>query len=92
MAFRPLDTAKIRDNLLRRHHHLPQQQDAGADSLDDDPQHPGNGVDLGKVAAVGAQFLPDVGDRIDPDDVDAAVCKRQHKTDHIGQDGGVAVI
>ena len=57
----------------RFHDHLAQQQHARADYLADHPQHPHNGMYLGKVPAACAKLLPDVGHRVDPQHVHAVV-------------------
>ena len=43
-------------------------------------------VDLREVPAVGAELLPDVGDRVEADDVDAAVAHEEHVGGHVVED------
>ena len=49
-------------------------------------------MDLGEVAAVGVQFLPDVGHGVQPDDVHALVAQEEHVLRHVVEDHGIAVV
>src|SRR5699024_8752787 len=84
--------AEVGDHLDRLHDHFAQQDDAGADDLADHPHHPHDGVDPGQVAAAGAQFLPDIGHRVDADDVHAAVGEVQKVVHHLVEHAGVGVV
>ena len=47
---------------------------------------------LRQVAAVGAEFLPDIGHRVEADDIDAAVAEVQHVLGHVVEHRGIAVV
>ncbi len=87
-----LRCSEIRSQLLGLHHHLSQKENAGAHDLCDQPNHADNGVYLRKIPAVGAQLLPDVGNRVDADDVDSAVGKVQKIPCHLVEYDRVPVI
>ena len=55
-------------------------------------QHPHDGVDPGQVAAAGAQLFPDVGHRVDADDVHALVGQEQEIVHHLIEHPGIAVV
>ena len=92
VALRLLRGAEVGGHLGRLHHHLPQQQHAGADNLADHPQHPGQGVDLREVPAVGAQLLPDVWNGVQADDVDAPVGQEEQVFRHVVEHRGVGIV
>ena len=92
VAFGLLHRAEVGDHLAGLHDHLAQQQRAGANDLADHAHDPGEGVDLGQVAAVGAQFLPDVGNGVQADDVHAPVAEEEHVLRHIVEHHGVGIV
>ena len=49
-------------------------------------------MDLGQIAAAGAQLLPDVGDGIQTDDIHAPVGQKQEVFRHVIEHGGVVVV
>ena len=49
-------------------------------------------MDLRQVAAVGAELLPDVGHRVQTDDVHALVAEEEHVLGHVVEDDGVGVV
>src|SRR5699024_3303843 len=92
MALGFVGGAEVGGDPGRLHHHFAQQQDAGADDLADHPDHPHDGVDLGQVAAAGAQLLPDVGHRVQPHHVHPLVDKVEQVARHLVEDHRVCVI
>ena len=84
--------SEVGDHLGRLHDHLAQQQHAGADDLAHHAHHAHQGVDLGEVAAGGAQLLPDVGDRVQTDHINASVGEVQKVFRHVVEDHGVGVV
>ena len=83
---------EIGDHLHRRHDHLAQEHDAGAHDLADHAHHAHDRVDLGEVAAVGAELLPDVGHGVDADDVHALVGQVEEVVHHLVEDARVAIV
>ena len=92
MALGLFDRAEVGDHLARLHDHLAQQQAGGADDLAHHAHHAHHGVHLREVAAVGAQLLPDIGHRIEADDVHALVAEVEHVLRHVVEDDGVCVV
>ena len=92
MTLRLLYRPEVRDNLHRLHDHLSQQDHRGADDFSDHPHHPHNGVDLGKISAVGTQLLPDVGYRVNSDHVHPLVSQEQEVVHHLIKHPKIAVI
>ena len=92
MAFRLFHRAEIGHHLARLHHDLAQQQRARADDLADHAHQAHQLVYLGEVAAVGAEFLPDVGHGVQADDVHAPVAEIEHVLRHIVEYRRVGVV
>ena len=84
--------AEIGRHLRRFHHHLPQQQGAGADDLHRHAHDAHQGVDLGQIAAAGAQLLPYVRYGVEPDDVHPLIAQVEHVVHHVRQHGGVGIV
>ena len=47
---------------------------------------------LGEIAAGGAELLPDIGHRVEPDHVHALVAEKKHVLRHVAEHGGVLII
>ena len=92
VALRLLQGPEVRDDLGGLHDDLAQQEGPGADDLGCHAHHADQGVDLWQVAAVGAQFLPDIGRRVQADDVHAVVAEVEHVRCHIVEYDGIGVI
>ena len=92
MTFRLLHGAEVRDDLVRRHHDLAQEERAGADDLADDAHDPDEGVDLLQIPAGRPRRLPDIGHRVQADDVDAAVAEEEQVLRHVVEDGGIGIV
>ena len=85
-------STEVGGHLRRLHHHLAQQQHAGADYLTGQMQHPCQRVYLGQIAAVGAQLFPDIGDGVQTDDVHTPVGEVEQVLRHVVKDHGVCVV
>ena len=83
---------EIGDDLGGLHDDLSEQEGAGADDLGRHAHEADQGVDLGQVAAVGAQLLPDIGGRVQADDVDAVVAEVEHVGRHVIENDRIGVI
>ena len=92
MTFRLFHGSEIRSHLLRLHDHLPQQQDTGTHDFANHAHHPDNGVDPGKIAAVRPQFLPYIGNRVNPQHIHPAVCQVKKIEHHLIKDNRISVI
>ena len=92
MALRPFRGTEIRSHLGRLHHYLPQQQHAGAYDFAGQTQHSCQRMYLGQIPAGGAQLLPDIRNRVQPDDVHSPVGQIQHVLRHIVEHRRVCVI
>ncbi len=92
LALGLLHRAEVGNDLGGLHDDLSEKERAGADHLGCHPHDADQRVDLGQVSAVRADGLPDVGDRIQADDVHAVVAQKQHVCGHVVEDRGVAVV
>ena len=92
MAFGLFHRAEIRHDLAGLHHHFAQQQGAGTHDFAHHAHHAHQGVHLQQVAAGGAQGFPNVGHRVQADDVDTVVAQVQHVVRHVVEHGGVGVV
>lgn len=82
MAFRLFHRSKIGNHPGRLHHHLAQQKDTGAHDLTDHPHHPDNIMYLGKIPTGGSQLLPDIRNRIYPDNIHPVIGQVQKVIHH----------
>ncbi len=92
MAFRLFRGAKVGGQFPGGHHHLPLEDDAGADRFGDEAEHPHDGVDLGEIAAGGAQLLPDVGHRVDAQHLHPQVRQMEKIGGHVVEHRRVFVV
>ena len=92
VAFGLLHRAEIRDDLGGLHDHLAQQQCARADDIRRHVHHPHQGMDLREIAAVCAELLPDIGHRVQADDVHALIAEIEHVLRHVIEDNGIGVV
>ena len=92
IALRFLRGAEVGRQLLRFHDHLTQEQNAGTDDLAGHIQHPGQRVDLGQITTIRSQLLPDIGNGIETNDVNALICQKQQVLRHVVEDHGIAVV
>ena len=92
VALRLLHGAEVRNHLGGLHDHFAEKERAGADDISRHVHDADQCVHLGKVAAVGAEGLPDVGDRVEADDVHAVVAEVQHVGGHVIEDHRVRVV
>ena len=92
VAFGLLDRSEIRHDLGGLHDDFAQKQGAGADDLGGHAHQADQRVDLRQVAAVGAQFFPDIGRCIQTDDIDTVVAQVQHVSGHIVEDDRICVV
>ena len=92
MTFRFFERSEIRDNLGRLHNNLTQQYNAGANDFRDHTDHTHNGVYLRQVSAVCPQLLPDIGDCIDPDDINSLIHQIQHIINHLVKNHRIGIV
>ena len=92
VAFRLLNRAEIRNDLLRLHDYLTEQQNTRADDLTDHTHHAHNRMHLLKIPAGRTEFLPYIWHCINPDDVDSLICKEEEIVHHLIEHTRVAVI
>ena len=92
VAFGLVQGAEVGNDLLGLHDDLAQKHGAGAYDLGAHAHQADQGMDLGKVAAVGAQFLPDIGSGVQTDDVNAVVAEVEHVGRHVVEDYGVCIV
>ena len=92
MALRLFRGTEIGGQLLGSHHHFPFQDHSRTYRLRDEADHPHDGMDLGEVAAGGAHFLPQVGHRIDAEDLHPQIGQVEHTADHIVEYRRIAVV
>ena len=92
MALRLFRGAEIGHHLLRLHHHFAQKQNAGTDDLPDHPHHSHDGVHLLQIPALGPQFLPNVRNCINADNINAPVGQVQEIGHHFIEHPGIAVV
>ena len=83
---------EIGNDLGGLHDDLAQEQGAGADDLRRHPHQAHQGVDLREIAAVCPQLFPDIGRRVQADDVHTVVAQVQHVRSHIIEDDRIRVI
>ena len=84
--------AEVGDHLGRLHNHLTQQQNTGADDLTHNAHHANQGVDLRQVAAAGAQLLPDIGNSIQTDHINAPVGEVKQVFRHVVEDHRICIV
>ena len=92
MALRFVYRAEIGHHLTGLHHHLAQQQRSGADDLAGQAHEAHQAMYLGQVAAAGAQLLPDIGHRVQADDVHALIAEVEHILRHVVEDRRISVV
>ena len=92
VAFRLFDSSEIRDHLGRFHYYLAQKQHAGTYDLTHHPQHTHNVMHLRKVAAVRPQLLPDIGNRINADNIHPPVGQVEEIVHHLIEHPGIPVV
>ena len=92
VALRMLRRPKIGGKLLRGHDHLSLQDHGRADHLQHHAQHAHDPVDLRKVPAAGPKLLPDIGDRVDAEDLHAQVGKEQDVRRHLVEHDGILIV
>ena len=92
MALGLLQGPEIGNDLGGLHDDLAQEQCSGADDLCSHAHQTDQGMDLGEVAAVGAQFLPDVRCRVQADDVHTVVAEVEHIGSHIIEDHWIRIV
>ena len=92
MALRLLWRSKIRHDLFRFHHHFAKQQNSRTYDLTDHTHHPDDRMDLLQISAGGSKLFPDVRNRIDPDDINAQICKIQEIIHHLIENHRIRII
>lgn len=68
LAFLVLIRTEVFDDLEGFDNRLAEQDEAGANQVDDQAQHLEQGMDLGQIATIGAKLFPHEGDGIESDD------------------------
>ena len=68
------------------------QQNARANDLTDHTHHAYNGMYSRQISAAGSQLFPDVRNRIDPDDINAQICKIQEIIHHLIENHRIRII
>ena len=84
--------SKIGNHFFRSHNDFSKKEHARADDFADHPHHTDNGVDLRKIAAVGAKLLPDIGNSVKTYNVHSLVSQIKHIEDHFIQYNRIAVV
>ena len=92
MTLRLLHCSKIGHHFFRLHDHLSQKKNPRADNLTDHAHQPDDGMYLGQISAGGAQFFPNVGNRVNADNVDPSVCQIEEIIHHLIKHPRVPVI
>ena len=72
--------------------YLTEQQNTRADDLTDHTHHPDDRMDLLQISAGGSKLFPDVRNRIDPDDINAQICKIQEIIHHLIENHRIRII
>ena len=83
---------EIRRKLGRLHNDFAEEQRARADNFGSHAHQADKSVDLRQIAAVGAESLPDIRNRVKTDDINTVVAEIEHICRHIIEDDRVAVI
>ena len=83
MAFRLLHGSEVRHHLGGFHDYFSQQQGSGTNHLRRDPHDPHQRMYLRQIPTVGSQCLPDIGNRIQADDVHPLIAEEQHICRHV---------
>ena len=92
MALRFLHRSEIRGHFLRLHHHLSKEQDPRAHNLGNQAHQPYNRVHFRQVAAARPQLLPDVGHRVNPDNIHPLIGQVQEIIHHLIKYPGIPVV
>ena len=92
MALRLFYSSEIRNNLLRLHNDLTKKYNTWADNLGDHTHHTDDGVNLFQVTAWSSQFLPDIRNRINTDDIHSLVCKEEEVVHHLIENTWIAIV
>ena len=92
MALGFLHGTKIRRHFVRLHNHLAQKDNTRAYDFPDHAHHTHNGVHLLQIAAVRTQFFPDIGNRVNPNDIHSLVCQIEEVVHHFIEHPGISVI
>ena len=92
VAFGLLHCAEIRDDLGGLHDHLAQQQCAGTDNVRRHVHHPHQGMNLREIAAVCTELFPDIGHRIQTNDVYTLIAEIEHVLGHVVEDNGIGIV
>ena len=83
MTLRLLHCTEIRNHLRRLHHNLTQKKSSRTYNLTGHPHDPDQRVYLHEVAAGSSQLLPDIRNRVKPNDVHSLVAQVQHIVRHV---------
>ena len=92
VAFRLFRGSEIRYNLLRLHNDFTEEYDSRADYPACKIHHAHKNMYLREVTAVGAKGLPDIWNRIEPDDVNSAIGKIHQIVCHVVEDHRVGIV
>ncbi len=92
MTFRLLHSTKIWHHLLRLHDDLTQKQHTRTYDLTDHAHHTHDGMYLLQIPALRPQLLPDIRNRIDPDDIHPLTGQIQEVVHHLIEHPGITVI
>ena len=92
VALRFLDRAKVWRHLVRLHDHLAEKHNPRTNDLADHTHHTDDGVHLRKIPAVRPKFFPDIGNRIDADNIHSLVCQVEEIVHHLVEHTRVSVV
>src|SRR5699024_6475719 len=92
MTFRFVYSSEVGNYFLRSHNDLTQKENAGADDLADHTHHADDGMNLGKIAAIGSKLFPDIGNSVQTHDIHTLICQIEHVEDHFIQYNRISVV
>ena len=92
MTFRFLDRPKIRNDLRRFHHDLPQQQRSRAYDLADDTHHAHKFMYFRQITTICTELFPDIRDSVKTDNIDPLITKEQHVLRHVDEYSGIGIV
>ena len=92
MTFRFVYSSEVGNYFLRSHNDLAQKENAGADDLADHTHHADDGMNLGKIAAIGSKLFPDIGNSVQTHDIHTLICQIEHVEDHFIQYNRISVV
>ena len=85
-------SSKIRHHLFRLHHHFSQKKNTRTHNLTDQSHHTHNRMYLGQITAGSIQFLPDIRNCINTDNINSFICKEKEIIHHFIEHPGIFVI